>query len=218
MDECPKPTQSTLKSWQRSGLPTHIQTEVPDVSIWSPGPAYFTSQPCTRSGMYTKEKGLRSRATSKWKFRCLHRWYIIPLWLQASLALTITSIRAEHTRKGNGAWSNLNLRASTPIMEETLGLQGGGSHRAKKSPISHPANAFDTTKAARTPYQGDNHQHILRKDVVDLHTKISPHTKNTGHTVYTGTLPHKSISLRPIRPLFLLNSETTLSKIKRQRN
>jgi len=103
-------------------------------------------------------------------------------------------------------------------MEETLGLQGGGSHRAKKSPISHPANAFDTTKAARTPYQGDNHQHILRKDVVDLHTKISPHTKNTGHTVYTGTLPHKSISLRPIRPLFLLNSETKLSKIKRQRN
>lgn len=72
--------------------------------------------------------------------------------------------------------------------------------------------------AAGTPYQGNNHQHIPRKDVVDLHTKISPHTKNIRHTIYTGTLPHKSIPLRPIRPLFFLNSKTKLSKIKRQRN
>ena len=154
MDECPKPTQSTHKSWQRSGLPTHIQTEVPDVSIWPPGPAYFTPQPCTRSGMNTIEKGLRSRATSKWKFRCLLRWYIIPLWLQVSLALIITSIRAEYTLTGNGAWSSPNLRASTPIMEETLCLQVGGSHRAKMSPHFTSSKCFRYYNSSQNPLSG----------------------------------------------------------------
>ena len=45
-------------------------------------------------------------------------------------------------------------------------------------------------------YEGDNSQHTLRKDVADIHTKNSPHTKNIGLTQATQGHSHIKIALQ----------------------
>lgn len=111
MDECPKPTQSTPKSWQDLAY-LHIYKQK-CLMCKSDPQAQPMSQPCTRSGMNTREdqypRLLLSCCcccccfSSNFSGNLIHRWYIIPLWAQAlTLALIITSIRAEHRLKGNG--------------------------------------------------------------------------------------------------------------------
>ena len=74
--------------------------------------------------------------------------------------------------------------------------QGSYSYRAKR--WSHPLfSAGFCHYTNYTPFQGDNSQHTLRKDVAGIHTKTSPHTKNIKFTVYTGTLSHKNTTSRP---------------------
>ena len=102
---------------------------------------------------------------------------------RASLASTITSFVAGHALKGNGVWSNLTLRVSNPTTgEHTPPWQGGISYGAERRPhkISSAGSGHHNTN--HIPYQGDNSQHTLRKDMAGIHTKISPHTKNTGYT------------------------------------
>ena len=91
------------------------------------------------------------------------------------------------------------------------------NHRAKRRthPTSSAGSGHHNTK--HTPYQRDNSQHTLRKDVADICTKNSPHAKNIGLTQSIPGHSHVKTALRDhSRKLFLLNSETkNLSQMKK---
>ena len=55
--------------------------------------------------------------------------------------------------------------------------QGSDNHRAKGRTCSTSSAGPGHHNTSHTSYQGDNGQHILRKEVAGIHTKNSPHTK-----------------------------------------
>ena len=62
--------------------------------------------------------------------------------------------------------------------------------KALKKP--HLTSSTDSRhyKTNHTPYQGDNGQQTLKKDVAGIHTKTSSHTKNTELTQSTQGCSH----------------------------
>ena len=75
--------------------------------------------------------------------------------------------------------------------------QGCENHRAKRRHCLTSRVGSGHHNTNHTPYQGDNSQYTLRKDVASIYTKNSPHTKNVKTWRLQGMLPHKKTPRRP---------------------
>lgn len=143
---------------------------------------------------------------SEQSHRCRNRQSIRPLgahdphWLQHSPPLRQRPQWGEnkkYTLKEKRTYSSQTLKGfhfsnwgtdPTPERMATVKEQRG-------SPAPHSEQAL-APPVSTTPHQSDSCQHTLRKDVAAVHINSSPHSKDTGHTVYTIMLPHKSTPLR----------------------
>ena len=87
----------------------------------APAPANSTLQPSTRSATNTTDKGAQPWPASGQDRGCLHRQWVGCCDHAGLSAPPLTSLRTEHTLKGNRALSNLTFKASTPTpREQTL--------------------------------------------------------------------------------------------------
>ena len=73
--------------------------------------------------------------------------------------------------------------------------QGSDNHRAKGRPCSISSAGSGHHKISHTSYQGDNGQHMLRKETAGIHTKKSPRTKNIKPTQATQGYSHIKLVL-----------------------
>ena len=130
--------------------------------------------------MNTAEKGMQASAASGWSRLCLYRWCLGLLWHHGSYLLH------RSPSFGQGMHSRASLiqpthRGSTPTAgERTLPWTGQWHLGQRWSLDSHPAWVLNTPTPVT--HQGDNVQYTLRKEIADIHTKISPHIENSGHT------------------------------------
>ena len=137
----------------------------------SPEPAHFTAQPNTRSETNTTEKRTRSRVASGQNYRCLCGWRISSLWTwNLTCFIWLTSLQTEHTLKGNGALSNLTLRAST-------------NHRAKRRPCPTSSAGSAHFHISHITLKG-NGQHAEERCGWHSYPK-SPCSRYVGPTQYT---------------------------------
>ena len=118
-------------------------------------------------------------------------WFTVTTW--ASLASALTSFATGQGQQSHikcetqGFYSNNWGADLAPDKAVTPTEKRGGY-------AQYPGQALDTTTPITPPYQGDNGQHTLRKDMVGIQPL---HQKYWTYTVYTGMLPHKNSPLRP---------------------
>ena len=171
----------------------------------SPEPAHFTAQPNTRSETNTTEKRTRSRVASGQNYRCLCGWRISSLWTwNLTCFIWLTSLQTEHTLKGNGALSNLTLRASTPTAGAKTLSKGCDNHRAKRRPCPTSRAGSAHFHISHTHSQG-KWPACWGKMWLAFISKKPLQQICWTYTVYIGMLPQKIFLKGHNRYLFLPN-------------
>ena len=93
--------------------------------------------------------------------------------------------------------SETDVGVSTPkLARRSYYRQGYDNHRGKRRPHSTSSAGSGNHNNNYTPYQGDNGQYTLRKDISGIHTKNTFHTKNIRLTQATQGCSHIKAALQ----------------------
>ena len=181
--------QRQPRSQVAAQLSQFLQPQCPD----PPTPAYSTPQPCTRSGMNITKRGvtLGSFWVEPQKPTQVARKSSVTTW--ASLASAIISFGAgqmEHSRAMEPDQTQPSGLLLQQLLSRPCPWHGGDNHGAKRNTHLTSRTASRYYNINHIPYQRDNSQHTLRKDMAGICTKNSPHTKNIRYTQSTQVSSH----------------------------
>ena len=127
----------------------------------------------------------------EWNHGHLHREHIGPLSVHGPNCFSTQPLgqeswcreREKYTLKGNRSRWCMNLRASAPATwDQTPSPIGQWLPFEKRRSLFNTQLCLKSLHSSPKPYQGDSHQHTLRKNATSIRVKTSSPTKGIGHT------------------------------------